>query len=265
MNITIGKFIPLDSWMEKRDPRIKLMAMMALIVATFIDIGFIGYGIIGLLIVIGLILSKVKFMMIIKSMRAMLFMMIFLFVVNIFVIKTGPVFLNLGFMTIYTDSILQTLYIIVRLVIMISLTTILTVSTKPMDLTFAIEDLLNPLKVIKVPAHEIAMIISIALRFIPTLLDEANRIMKAQASRGVDFQEGSLKDKIASILALIIPLFASSFQRAEELADAMEARGYSPGEVRTRYRVFKIDLLDILLFLLALATAISFIIYRIQM
>ena len=106
MNITIGKFIPLNSWMEKRDPRIKLVAMMALIIATFIDIGFIGYGIIGLFIIVGLILSKVKFMMIIKSMRAMLFMMIFLFFVNIFVIKTGPVFINLGFMNIFTYSIL---------------------------------------------------------------------------------------------------------------------------------------------------------------
>ncbi|NLY62806.1 MAG: energy-coupling factor transporter transmembrane protein EcfT [Erysipelothrix sp.] len=265
MNITIGKFIPLNSWMEKRDPRIKLVAMMALIIATFIDIGFIGYGIIGLFIIVGLILSKVKFMMIIKSMRAMLFMMIFLFFVNIFVIKTGPVFINLGFMNIYTDSILQTLYIIVRLVIMISLTTILTVSTKPMDLTFAIEDLLTPLKVVKVPAHEIAMIISIALRFIPTLLDEANRIMKAQASRGVDFQDGTLRDKIGSILALIIPLFASSFQRAEELADAMEARGYSPGEVRSRYRLFKIDFADIILLIISIIIVVGFIMYRIQM
>ena len=129
-----------------------------------------------------------------------------------------------------------------------------------MDLTMAIEDLLTPLKVIKVPAHEIAMIISIALRFIPTLIDEANRIMKAQASRGVDFDEGSLKEKISSILALIIPLFASSFQRAEELADAMEARGYVPGEERTRYRIFKINFQDIMLLLVSFSILIGFII-----
>ncbi|NLC33975.1 MAG: energy-coupling factor transporter transmembrane protein EcfT, partial [Erysipelothrix sp.] len=202
-------------------------------------------------------------MMIVRSMRAMLFMMIFLFIVNSLVIKTGPVLINLGFIKIYTDSIIQTLYIIVRLVLMISLTTILTVSTKPMDLTFGIEDLLAPFKIIKVPSHEIAMIISIALRFIPTLLDEANRIMKAQASRGVDFQEGSIKEKIGSILALIIPLFASSFQRAEELADAMEARGYNPGEKRTRYRVYTIDIQDIMMTLITALVLISFIVYRI--
>lgn len=263
MNITIGRYIPLNSWMQKRNPRFKLVAMMSLIIATFIDVGFIGYAIIGAFIVLGIILSKIKFMMIVKSMRAMLFMMIFLFVVNIFVIKTGPVLINMGFIKIYTDSVFQTLYIIIRLVIMVSLTTILTVSTKPMDLTFAIEDLLKPLAVIKVPAHEIAMIISIALRFIPTLLDEANRIMKAQASRGVDFQEGTIKDKIGSILALIIPLFASSFQRAEELADAMEARGYNPGETRTRYRVFNTDLSDYVLLIGSILLLALFIALRV--
>lgn len=259
MNVTIGRYLPLNSWMHKRDPRIKLVALIMLIIATFIDLGFIGYAVIGVLIVSALLASKISFKMILKSMRAMLFMMIFLFIINLFVVKTGDLWFSFGFINIYSGAIFQTLYIVIRLVIMVSLTTILTVTTKPMDLTVAIEDLLKPLRVIKVPAHEIAMIISIALRFIPTLLDEANRIMKAQASRGVDFEEGSLKDKISSILALIIPLFASSFQRAEELADAMEARGYSPGEERTRYRIFKINALDILLLSISAAVLVGFI------
>ena len=260
MNITIGRYLPLDSWMHKRDRRIKLISMIILIIAVFIDIGFLGYAIIGGFLIFALVISKVSFKMILKSMRAMLFMMIFLFFINIFVVKTGTVWLNLGFIKIYEGAVLQTLYIFVRLLIMVSITTILTVSTKPMDLTMAIEDLLGPLRVFKVPSHEIAMIISNALRFIPTLIDEANRIMKAQASRGVDFEEGSLKEKISSILALIIPLFASSFQRAEELADAMEARGYVPGEKRTRYRIFKINGQDILLLGVSIAILISFII-----
>ncbi|HZJ86225.1 MAG TPA: energy-coupling factor transporter transmembrane component T [Erysipelotrichaceae bacterium] len=260
MNMTIGRYLPLNSWMHKRDPRIKLISMIILIVAVFIDIGFLGYGIIGAFLIVALLVSKVSFKMILKSMRAMLFMMVFLLIINTFVVKTGALWINFGFIKIYEGAILQTLYIFIRLVIMISITTILTVSTKPMDLTMAIEDLLGPLKVIKVPAHEIAMIISIALRFIPTLIDEANRIMKAQASRGVDFDEGSLKEKISSILALIIPLFASSFQRAEELADAMEARGYVPGEERTRYRVFKINSQDIMLLLISISLLVGFII-----
>ncbi len=259
MNITIGRYLPLDSWMHKRDPRIKLISMIILIIAVFVDIGFLGYGIIGLFLVLGLLVSKISPKMIVKSMRAMLFMMVFLLIINIFVVKTGNLWLDLGFVKIYEGAILQTLYIFIRLVIMISITTILTVSTKPMDLTVAIEDLLAPLRVFKVPSHEIAMIISIALRFIPTLIDEANRIMKAQASRGVDFEEGSLKEKISSILALIIPLFASSFQRAEELADAMEARGYVPGEMRTRYRVFVINAQDYLLLTISIVILVGFI------
>lgn len=259
MNITIGRYLPLDSWMHKRDPRIKLISMIILIIAVFVDIGFLGYGIIGLFLVLGLLVSKISPKMIVKSMRAMLFMMVFLLIINIFVVKTGNLWLDLGFVKIYEGAILQTLYIFIRLVIMISITTILTVSTKPMDLTVAIEDLLAPLRVFKVPSHEIAMIISIALRFIPTLIDEANRIMKAQASRGVDFEEGSLKEKISSILALIIPLFASSFQRAEELADAMEARGYVPGEMRTRYRVFVINAQDYLLLTISILILVGFI------
>lgn len=259
MNITIGRYLPLNSWMHKRDPRIKLISMIILIIAVFIDIGFLGYAIIGAFLILALLVSKVSIKMILKSMRAMLFMMVFLFLINIFVVKTGDVWVNLGFLTIYEGAVLQTLYIFVRLLIMVSITTILTVSTKPMDLTMAIEDLLAPLKVFKVPSHEIAMIISIALRFIPTLIDEANRIMKAQASRGVDFEEGTIKEKISSILALIIPLFASSFQRAEELADAMEARGYVPGEERTRYRIFKINGQDILLLTLSITILVSFI------
>lgn len=127
---------------------------------------------------------------------------------------------------------------------MIMVTTILTASTKPLDLTLAIEDLLSPLKRFGFPAHEIAMMISIALRFIPTLIDETNRIMKAQASRGVDLKEGSFKEKIVAILSLIVPLFVSSFQRAEELADAMEARGYVPSATRTRYKQLKHGLKD---------------------
>ncbi len=261
MNVTIGRYLPLDSWMHKRDPRIKLVAMILLIIAVFVDVGFIGYGIIGALLLVGLLVSKVSIMTVIKSMRAMLFMMIFLLIINIFVIKTGTLLIDVGFLKIYSGSIFQTLYIVIRLMIMVTITTILTISTKPMDLTMAIEDLLKPLTVIKVPSHEIAMIISIALRFIPTLIDEANRIMKAQASRGVDFEEGSLKEKITSILALIIPLFASSFQRAEELADAMEARGYSPSEPRTRYRVFKINSADIFLLVISIIVLVSFIAY----
>ena len=160
------------------------------------------------------------------------------------VIKTGtPLFSIKGF-TIYSDAVNQTLYIVVRLMLMVIITTVLTATTKPLDLTLGIEKLLKPFEKIGVPAHIIAMMISIALRFIPTLIEETQRIMNAQASRGVDLENGSIKEKIMAILSLIVPLFVSAFDRADQLANAMEARGYDPSRKRTRYKVLKMQTID---------------------
>ena len=238
-NIALGRYIPLDSPLHKLDPRAKIVAMFALLLAIFIDTGSSGYAILGVIILIGVLLAKLQFNFIWKAMKPMLFMLVFLLVINLLVIKTGYVLLTIGPLTIYSDAVFQTLYITIRLILMINITTLLTATTKPMDLTIAIEDLLSPLKVIGVPAHDIAMMISIALRFIPTLLEESQRILKAQASRGVDLEQGSLKEKVTAILSLIVPLFVSSFQKADDLADAMEARGYDPGNKRVRYRQLK--------------------------
>lgn len=235
-NIALGRYLPLNSIIHNMDPRYKLMSMLILMVTIFLPSGYIGYVIIGVFVLLALLLAKLNFTMIFKAMKPMLFMLIFLTFVNALVLRTGYVLIDVFGFKIYSDAIFRTLYITVRLLLMIMVTTILTASTKPLDLTLAIEDLLSPFKRFGFPAHEIAMMISIALRFIPTLIDETNRIMKAQASRGVDLKEGSFKEKIVAILSLIVPLFVSSFQRAEELADAMEARGYVPSATRTRYK-----------------------------
>lgn len=246
-NIALGRYLPLDSIVHKMDPRYKMMAMLVLMVSIFIPSGFIGYLILGLVVSGMLLVSRLNFTMILKAMKPMVFMLGFLTLINIFVLRTGTVLFSLGSFTIYSDAITQTLYITVRLALMIMATTLLTATTKPLDLTLAIEDLLSPFKRFGFPAHEIAMMISIALRFIPTLIDETNRIMKAQASRGVDLKEGSLKEKLMAVLSLIVPLFVSSFQRAEELADAMEARGYVPSQRRTRYKQLHTTLKDVVL------------------
>lgn len=235
-NIALGRYLPLNSIIHNMDPRYKLMSMLILMVTIFLPSGYIGYVIIGAFVLLALLLAKLNFAMIFKAMKPMLFMLVFLTFVNALVLRTGYVLIDVFGFKIYSDAIFRTLYITVRLLLMIMVTTILTASTKPLDLTLAIEDLLSPFKRFGFPAHEIAMMISIALRFIPTLIDETNRIMKAQASRGVDLKEGSFKEKIVAILSLIVPLFVSSFQRAEELADAMEARGYVPSATRTRYK-----------------------------
>ncbi|MDD4584822.1 MAG: energy-coupling factor transporter transmembrane component T [Bacilli bacterium] len=215
------------------------MGLLGLLICVFLDVNYLGYIFLAIVIIFLLKMSKIKILSIFKSLKPMWFMMLFLLFFNIILIRTGDVaFTILGY-GIYTKALLQTLQIVVRLALMISITTILTATTKPLDLTYGIEYFMSPLKVVKFPAHEIAMTISIALRFIPTLLEETDKIIKAQASRGVDLQQGKLKEKVNAIISLIIPLFISSFQRSEELANAMEARGYNPSGKRTRYRIMK--------------------------
>ena len=210
--------------------------MLLMLIAIFFPAGWIGYGIIFAVAAGTILLAKLSFNFIWKSMKPMLFMMVFLFVMNCLVIHTGFVVVTIFGLSIYSDAILQTLYIIVRLLLMIMITTCLTATTKPLEMTLGIEDLLSPFQKIGLPSHEIAMLISIALRFIPDLIDETARIIKAQESRGVDMKEGKLMERVMAILSLIVPLFVSAFQRAEDLANAMEARGYAPGLPRTRYK-----------------------------
>ena len=238
-NITLGKYLPLNSFIHRLDPRLKLVSLFILLITIFFNIGFIGYGIMASFVIIVCLLSKISIQYIIKSLKPMIFMIFFLTFFNIFFIRTGEVAFTIFDFDIYQDALIQSAKIFVRIILIIALTTILTASSKPLDLTLAIESLLSPLKRFGFPSHELAMMISISLRFIPDLLEETKRIMKAQASRGVDFNEGKLKEKISAIVSLIIPLFLSSFQRAEDLANAMESRNYNPTAKRTRYQALK--------------------------
>lgn len=240
-NITLGRYLPLDSPIHKMDPRAKILGMLMILVAIFFPAGWIGYGILFVAAALTIILAKLSFTFIWKAMKPMLYMLVFLLVINAFFLKTGTPLFTIGSFTFYSDALFQTLYIAVRLLLMVMITTCLTATTKPLDMTLGIEDLLKPFGKIGVPYHEIAMLISIALRFIPDLIDETQRIIKAQESRGVDLKEGKLTERIMAILSLIVPLFVSAFQRAEDLANAMEARGYAPGEERTRYKVLKME------------------------
>ncbi len=248
-DIALGKYLPLDSCIHKMDPRVKIMAMLFVMVAIFIDAGYLGYLIIGAIVVSIALLGKLKLSFLWRSMKPMLFMLVFLLIINVLVIKDGEILFTIAGFSLYSGALSQTLYIVIRLALMIMVTTILTATTKPLQLTLGIEDLLKPFQVIHVPAHQIAMMISIALRFIPTLIEETQRIMKAQASRGVDMEEGKLMEKIRAILSLIVPLFVSAFQRAEDLAYAMEARGYIPDRARTRYQQLKMHNSDYVLLL----------------
>lgn len=254
-NISLGRYVPYNSIIHRMDPRNKILCVIILMVAVFLKLPnypttFIVGGALALIILGILLIARVSIIDIFKSLRVLWFFIIVLLLVNILIPPTSvegqtPLF-YIGTLGIYLDSILQSLKIILRLILMIELTMVLTSTTKPLDLTYALEWYLTPLKVIKFPVHEVAMVISIALRFIPTLLDETTRIMKAQESRGVDFKHGKLSTRVKAIISLIIPLFISAFQRSEELADSMEARGYNPTAKRTRYRILKFHWRDLL-------------------
>ena len=241
--MTLGRYAPFNTAIHRMDPRSKLLMLVLMMVAVFYGyqsqvMTFVMGGLLLLLILIVLLVSRISLKQLFSSLKALWIMIIILLVINILVPPLGAskIAFSIGAYNIFWESILQSAKIILRLVMMISLTLILTATTKPLDLTYALEWYMYPLKLIKFPTHEIAMTISIALRFIPTLLDETMRIMNAQASRGVDFEHGKIKEKIKAILSLIVPLFMSAFQRSEELANAMEARGYNPRAKRTRYR-----------------------------
>ena len=246
-NITIGKYIPYNSIIHRLDPRVKIMSMILFMVMIFlrfasVPMNFLVYGIlfVALLIIMGI--AHISLGMLFGQLKALWLMIFILLLINVLVPGDDvyghfEVF-NTGW-KIYYASLYNTLYIVIRLIIMLGISLVLTATTKPLEITNALEWMMKPLKFIHFPVHEIAMTISLALRFIPTLLDETERIMKAQASRGVDFEHGKFKEKVRAIISLIIPLFISAFQRSGELADAMEARGYDPSAKRTKYRVNK--------------------------
>lgn len=264
-NLVFGKYIPIDSIIHRLDPRAKIVALFIMIVAIFVPKSWYAYLLLGILLLAVVLLSKLKLSFIFKAFKPMIFMMLFLLVINVLTLKTGFILFSIGSFNIYSDAVFNTLFIVVRLLLMIMLTTCLTATTKPLDLTLGIEYLLSPLKFFHFPAHEVAMMISIALRFIPTIIEETMRIMNSQKSRGVDFEEGKLTEKIQAILSLIVPLFSVAFERAYELADAMEARGYIPGATRTRYRQLVFKFKDMLVVLLSCCVLTLMILSRIYL
>lgn len=256
MNSVFGKLTPFNTIIHRLDPRVKIISLIALMVMCFLPYGnyankFIILGGLFLIIIFIMILGKVSFWSFLKSLRHMWFMMIFLVIIFALIPQAGDVsekhvmiaFEN-GY-TIYWEGLLQTLHITFRLAMMLSLTLILTSTTSPMDLTYAFEWFLTPLRLIKFPTQIISMTLSLALRFIPTLLGEAQKIMKAQRSRGVDYQRGFLNKKIKSVTTLIVPLLVNCFSRSDELSLAMNARGYEPYEKRTNYNILIFGLKDI--------------------
>ena len=239
-NITMGQYYPVDSWVHRLDPRTKILLTIAMIVAVFLVKSMVGYGLIlGFMYLVSR-LSKVPFKMLLKGVKPLRFILILTFLLNLFFNTGTTMLVEWGFIKISYEGLSTAIHYSLRLVFLVLGTSLMTLTTSPIALSDGIEMLLSPLKVIKFPAHELAMMMSIALRFIPTLMEEADKIMKAQMARGADFESGNLLARAKAMVPLLVPLFVSAFRRAGDLAMAMESRCYHGGENRTRLRVLKV-------------------------
>lgn len=238
-DITIGQYYPAESPIHKMDARLKLTITFIFIVTLFLVNTFVGY--VFVIVSMGLVIrtSKVPLKFMLKGLKSIVIIILFTAFINLFMTKGEHVLLEIGFLHITMEGLLLAIKMCVRIVLLIIGSSILTLTTTPIQLTDAIEYILKPFKKIGVPAHEIAMMMTIALRFIPTLLDETDKIMKAQQARGADFDTGNLIQKAKALIPILVPLFISAFRRAEELAMAMEARCYHGDEHRTRMNVMK--------------------------
>lgn len=251
----IGRYIPVDSPLHRMDPRAKLTIVFLFVCIVFLANNAITYGILAIYTLIMLLASRVPVRYILGGLRIVFWLILFTMILHLFLTKEGDILFQWGWFTVYEGGLRQGIFISLRFFLLILMTSLLTLTTTPIEITDGLEELLGPLKRFKFPVHELALMMSISLRFIPTLMDETDKIMKAQTARGVDFSGGTIKERINSIIPLLIPLFISSFKRAEELAVAMEARGYRGGEGRTKYRLLQWSLLDTgMLILLALVT-----------
>ena len=235
-DITLGQYVPGHSCVHKLDPRTKLLAVVLYIVALFLAKSFLTYGIMFLLLAVSIAISKVPLKSIVRGLKPVVFIVVFTAILNLFYTPGDHVLVKVWILTITLEGVFNAFFMVVRILMLIAGTFLLTYTTSPILLTDTLESLLGPLKKIKVPVHELAMIMSIALRFIPTLIEETDKIMSAQRARGADFESGNLIQRAKALIPLLVPLFISAFRRADELAVAMECRCYHGGEGRTRLR-----------------------------
>lgn len=260
--IIIGRYVPADSLLHRMDPRSKLILIFMFVCVVFVANNVLTYGILLLYTFMMALSSKVPIRFILGGLKPVLWLIVFTFLLHLFLTKDGELLFQWGWFTVYEGGVRMGIFISLRFFLLILMTSLLTLTTTPIEITDGLEVLLGPLKKLRFPVHELALMMSISLRFIPTLMQETDKIMKAQTARGVDFSSGPIKERIKSIIPLLVPLFISSFKRAEELAVAMEARGYKGGEGRTKYRQLSWRGLDTVMLLLLVAVTAVLVIFR---
>ena len=255
-DITLGQYFPGESPIHRLDPRAKLVGMICYIVALFLGKWFITYAVLLAVLTAVVAVSTVKPKALLRGMKPVVFILVFTAVLNIFY-TPGEELASFWIFTITKEGVVHAFFMVVRIVMLITCTFLLTYTTSPLDLTDGLESLMGPLKKIHVPVHELSMMMSIALRFIPTLIEETDKIMSAQRARGADFDSGNLIQRAKALIPLLVPLFISAFRRADELATAMECRCYHGGEGRTRMKQLHYRPGDLLFMLGALALAVA--------
>ena len=250
-DITLGQFFPGSSFVHRLDPRTKLVFLVVYIVALFLAVSWISYGVVFLFLALAIAVSKIPLKAILRGMKPLVFILIFTGVLNLFFTSGEKPLVDWWIITIYLEGVVRAVFMVLRILMLITATFLLTYTTSPIALTDGLESLLNPLKKIKVPVHELSMMMCIALRFIPTLIEETDKIMSAQKARGADFESGNIIQRVKALVPILVPLFISAFRRADELATAMECRCYQGGNGRTKMKLLRYKLQDIKAFAIA--------------
>lgn len=250
-DVTFGQYYPAQSFVHRLDPRVKLLFLIAYIVMLFVAKSFYGLALCFLILAVTVIAARVPVGSVLRSIKGVIFILIFTSVLNIFFHGGDHLLWQWKFIKIYTEGLIFAAFLTLRLLFLVMGSAILTLTTTPVNLTDGLESLLFPLTLIKLPVHALALIMSIALRFIPTLMDETNRIISAQKARGANFESGNIFKRVKAIVPVLIPLLISAFRRAEELGDAMDVRCYSSGHKRTKYKKLRLGWRDLIATLFA--------------
>lgn len=262
-NVIIGQYVPRESMIHRMDPRAKILAIFIFIVFLFISRHPIVLTLAVALTGVTFLLANIPFRYYIKGMRFIAIIIFITFLLHLFMTNEGTILLDLSWITVYSGGVIEGSLIALRLFLLVLMASLLTLSTTPVDLTDGLECLLKPLEAIRVPTHELALMMSIALRFIPTLLEETSKIVKAQMARGANFSKGSLWARLKALVPILVPLFVQSFNRAEDLATAMEARGYNGGKGRTKFRQLRWKRVDTVTMGVFLSFALITVLFRV--
>ena len=244
-DITLGQYFPGNSFVHRLDPRTKLLVLVGYIVGLFLAVSWISYGVCLVFLLTSIAISGIPAKSFLRGMKPLMFILIFTAILNIFFTEGQTVLVSFLGITITLEGLVRAFFMLLRIIMLVTGTFLLTYTTSPISLTDGLESLLSPLKRIKLPVHELSMMMCIALRFIPTLIEETDKIMSAQKARGADFESGNLLQRVKALIPILVPLFISAFRRADELATAMECRCYQGGDGRTKMKLLRYHLQDV--------------------